>query len=71
MKPCAAIREVVGDRPLKEAVTRLVIPTYDVNTGKVYLFKTPHHPGCLNHADLTAVDAARRPRRRRRTSRRT
>jgi len=39
-------------------VTRLVIPTYDVNTGKVYLFKTPHHPGCLNHADLMAVDVA-------------
>jgi len=47
-----------GDRPLKEAVTRLVIPTYDVNTGKVYLFKMPHHPGCLNHADLMAVDVA-------------
>jgi len=54
----AAIQGVVGDRPLKEAVTRLVIPTYDVNTGKVYLFKTPHHPGCLNHADLMAVDVA-------------
>jgi patatin-like phospholipase/acyl hydrolase len=53
---CAAIEGVVGDRPLKEAKTRLVIPTYDVNTGKVYLFKTPHHPRHLNHADITAVD---------------
>jgi hypothetical protein len=43
---------------LKEAKTRLLIPTYDVNTGKVYLFKTPHHPWYANHADLAAVDVA-------------
>jgi patatin-like phospholipase/acyl hydrolase len=54
----AAIRSVVGDRPLKQAKTRLVIPTYDVNTGKVYLFKTPHHPGYSHHADVAAVDMA-------------
>ncbi|GAC1450702.1 MAG: hypothetical protein NVSMB9_35310 [Isosphaeraceae bacterium] len=54
----AAIQTVVGDRPLKEAKTRLVIPSYDVNTGKVYLFKTPHHPWSMNHADLPAVDVA-------------
>ena len=54
----AAIQDVVGDRPLSEARTRLVIPSYDVNTGKVYLFKTPHHPWYTHHADLPAVDAA-------------
>jgi patatin-like phospholipase/acyl hydrolase len=54
----AAVQGVVGDKPLKEAKTRLVIPTYDVNTGKVYLFKTPHHLGYSHHADLTAVDVA-------------
>lgn len=53
-----AVESVVGDRPLKEARTRLVIPSYDVNTGKVYLFKTPHHPNYRHHADLPAVDAA-------------
>src|SRR5262249_61615390 len=50
----AAVQGVVGDRPLKEATTRLGIPSYDVNTGKGDLFKTPHHPSYLNHADLTA-----------------
>jgi len=35
-----------------------VIPSYDVNTGKVYLFKTPHHRAYTHHADLPAVDAA-------------
>jgi hypothetical protein len=29
-----------------------------VNTGKVYLFKTPHHTGYSHHADMTAVDVA-------------
>jgi hypothetical protein len=53
-----AIVKVVGDRPLKEARTRLVIPSYDINTGKVYLFKTPHHPDYCHHRDLPAVDAA-------------
>ena len=53
-----AIRGVVGDRPLKEAKTRLVIPTYDVNTGKVYLFKTPHRRAYAHHGDLPAVDTA-------------
>jgi patatin-like phospholipase/acyl hydrolase len=52
------IAKVVGDRPLKDARTRLVIPSYDVNTGKVYLFKTPHHDTYRHHSDLPAVDAA-------------
>jgi patatin-like phospholipase/acyl hydrolase len=54
----AVLQEVVGDRPLKEAKTRLVIPTYDVNTGKVYLFKTPHHPWYVHHSDVLTVDVA-------------
>lgn len=54
----AAIQSVVGDRPLKDARTRLTIPSYDVNTGKVYVFKTPHHPGYRHHADLPALDVA-------------
>jgi patatin-like phospholipase/acyl hydrolase len=45
-------------KPIKEAKTKLVIPTYDVNTGKVYLFKTPHHSGYSHHADFAALDVA-------------
>jgi hypothetical protein len=52
------IRKVVGNQPLKEAKTRLVIPSYDVNVGKVYLFKTPHHKTYTDNADLPAVDVA-------------
>jgi patatin-like phospholipase/acyl hydrolase len=53
-----AVQGVVGERPLREARTRLVVPAYDVNTGKVYLFKTPHHKGYVHHADLPALDVA-------------
>lgn len=53
-----AIEKVVGTKPLGESKTRLVVPSYDVNTGKVYLFKTPHHPGYLEHRDLPAVEVA-------------
>jgi len=54
----AALQAVVGERPLLESRTRLVIPAYDVNTGKVYLFKTPHHPGYCHHTDLPAIEVA-------------
>jgi hypothetical protein len=53
-----AILKVVGDRPLKEAQTRLVIPSYDVNTGKIVVFKTPHHPWYTKYCNLPAVDVA-------------
>jgi uncharacterized protein len=53
-----AIQSVVGEHTLGEAQTRLVIPAIDINTGKIYLFKTPHHRQYLHHADLPAVDAA-------------
>lgn len=54
----AAIQSVVGDRPLKEAKARLVVPAYDLNTGKIYVFKTPHHPNYSSNADLPAIDVA-------------
>ena len=53
-----AIGDVVGDRPLSEAKTRLAIPTYDAEMGRIYLFKTPHHPDCYYSRDVKAIDAA-------------
>jgi uncharacterized protein len=53
-----AIGEVVGDQPLENARTRLVVPTYDTEMGRIYLFKTPHHPDCVYARDVKAVDAA-------------
>jgi patatin-like phospholipase/acyl hydrolase len=53
-----AIRQVVGDQALAKAKTRLVIPAYDTEMGRVYLFKTPHHPSYEYDRDLPAVDVA-------------
>ncbi len=53
-----AIGDVVGEKTLGEAKARLVIPTYDAEMGRVYLFKTPHHPQAAYSRDVKAVDAA-------------
>ena len=53
-----AISDVVGNRLLGEARTRLVIPTYDTEMGQIYLFKTPHHPHCAYSRHVKAIDAA-------------
>jgi predicted acylesterase/phospholipase RssA len=41
-KLAASIREVFGDRLLGESRTALVITAYDLDSDRVYLFKTPH-----------------------------
>lgn len=37
-----ALREVFGDRLLGESYKALVVPAYDLDADRVYLFKTPH-----------------------------
>jgi predicted acylesterase/phospholipase RssA len=37
-----AVREVFGDRLLGESRKALVVPAYDLDADRVYLFKTPH-----------------------------
>lgn len=39
----AALKKCVGDRRLADSRKRLVIPSYNLDKGEVYLFKTPHH----------------------------
>ena len=57
-----AIQQVVGDRPLAEARTRLVVPAYNAEMGRVFLFKTPHHPWYEYDRDLPAVASRWPPR---------
>jgi patatin-like phospholipase/acyl hydrolase len=38
-----ALKEVFGDRLLGESEVPLVVPSYDLGEGDVYIFKTPHH----------------------------
>ncbi len=53
-----AIEDVVGAKRIQDAQTRLVIPSYDATMGRVYLFKTPHHPAAVVDRDVSAVDVA-------------
>ncbi len=54
-----ALKEILGDRPFGEAGRRLVIPTYDAVGGRIYLFKTPHHPHLAQDAKVQAAEVAR------------
>lgn len=38
------LEDVLGEMRIGESTTRLVIPSMDVNTGKVHLWKTAHNP---------------------------
>ena len=53
-----ALRGVFGDKRLKDAKCRLLIPAYDVVAGRVYLFKTRHDPRFLFDKDALAVEIA-------------
>jgi uncharacterized protein len=53
-----AISSVVGEKTLGDSKCRLVIPAYDVDQGRVYLFKTAHHARFQADVRLPAVDVA-------------
>ena len=53
-----AVASVVGDKTLGSATTRLAIPSYDASLGRIYVFKTPHHPDRLQDRDALAMDVA-------------
>jgi uncharacterized protein len=54
----AALAGVLGDRPLGEARTRLLIPAWHPNTQRVHIFKTAHHPRLQTDYKELAIDAA-------------
>ena len=47
-----------GDTRLGHAKTRLVIPTYNAEHGKIHVFKTAHAEGIFRDYQIPAVDAA-------------
>lgn len=53
-----ALTEVFGDRKLGESTTRLVIPSLNLSTGEVNVFKTAHHERFERDYKMLAVDAA-------------
>jgi uncharacterized protein len=52
------LQGVFGEKRLKDAKCRLLIPAYDVVAGRVYLFKTRHDPRFLFDEDALAVEIA-------------
>lgn len=53
-----ALTEVLGQRRLGEAGTRLLVPAWHPKTQQVYIFKTAHHPRLQTDYKELAVDAA-------------
>lgn len=39
----AALQKCLGERRLADSRKKLVVPSYNLDKGEVYLFKTPHH----------------------------
>lgn len=52
------LTDVFHDRTLGSSKVRLVIPSYDVTEGRVFLFKTRHDPLFTHDVDIPAVEIA-------------
>ena len=52
------LTEVVGGRLLGESLTRLVIPSLNLASEKVHIYKTSHAAGLLNDYKIPAVEVA-------------
>ncbi|NED96864.1 patatin-like phospholipase family protein [Phytoactinopolyspora alkaliphila] len=50
--------EVFGDRLLGESSKRLLVPSWDVQSGEVHLFKTPHSDRLVRDWNVKMVDVA-------------
>lgn len=53
-----ALTEVFGDRRLGESTKRLVIPSLNIETGEVHVWKTSHHPRLERDYRCKAVEVA-------------
>lgn len=54
----AALDNVFGERLLGESATRLVIPSFNIETGEVHVWKTAHHPRLERDYKHLAVEVA-------------
>lgn len=53
-----ALVSVFGERRLGESRARLVVPSFNLETGKVHVYKTAHHPRFERDFRETVVDVA-------------
>jgi Patatin-like phospholipase len=54
----AVLHDVLGDKRIGEAKTRLVIPAWNPVARSVYIYKTAHHPRLKTDYRSPAIDAA-------------
>ncbi len=54
----AALHEVFGNHKLGQSKSRLVIPSTNLETGDVYIFKTSHHPRLQSDFKRSMVEVA-------------
>lgn len=54
----SALHDVFGKRLIGESSTRLVIPSFNVETGEVHVWKTAHHPRLQRDYRHDAVEVA-------------
>jgi patatin-like phospholipase/acyl hydrolase len=54
----SVLSEVLGDRRLGEAGTRLLVPAWEADRQRVYIFKTAHHARLKSDYRRLALDAA-------------
>ena len=54
----SALEKVFGERKLGESTKRLVIPSFNIDTGEVHVWKTSHHPRFEQDYRSLAVDVA-------------
>lgn len=53
-----ALTKHFGEKLLGDSKTRLVVPTFNLETGEVYIMKTAHHPDFTRDYKNKAVDVA-------------
>jgi patatin-like phospholipase/acyl hydrolase len=53
-----ALEEVFGNRRLGESKSRLVVPSFNLDSGEVHLWKTSHHPHLERDFRASVVDVA-------------
>jgi len=53
-----ALSTVLGDRVLGQSTKRLVVPSWNVQSGEVHIFKTPHSPRLTRDWRVKMVDVA-------------
>ncbi len=54
----SALEEAFGERKLGHSRNRLLIPSFDLNSNQIHIYKTAHHPRLETDYKVSAIDIA-------------